>query len=198
MATAIAELLGFAVVVVLSTSVNQSESIHFHTALFLVGMVEGLILGFFQWLVLRRYIRQITGWIVATTIGALIAWSLGIVSSFFMTIVVVVSAEGMTKTDFLEGIALLGALVGSVLGFAQWLVLRIHIQRAAWWIVANAIAWSIGLLIAFAGAGMGTENFSLQASWVGVATGAAMGAVIGGTTGITLVWLLNRPLQNRR
>jgi len=94
----------------------------------------------------------------------------------------------------------LGAGVGTVLGFAQWLVLkayvRVYIRQAGWWMAANAIAWALGLFVAFMGAGIQkSDGFSLETALIEAATGAAMGSVIGGITGIVLVWLLKPRLR---
>ena len=43
----------------------------------------------------------------------------------------------------LRASALLGAMVGSVVGTAQWFVLRNHISRSGWWILATAIALAV-------------------------------------------------------
>lgn len=38
-------------------------------------------------------------------------------------------------------------LFGAIVGFWQWLVLRLHFCRAVWWIVASAISHCLGFLI---------------------------------------------------
>jgi NhaP-type Na+/H+ or K+/H+ antiporter len=61
---------------------------------------------------------------------------------------------------------------------------------------ANALAWALGLLVAFMGEGIQkTDGFTVQTALIEAATGAAMGAVIGGITGIVLVWLIKPRLQ---
>ena len=37
-------------------------------------------------------------------------------------------------------------LGGTILGFAQYLLLQTHLARAGWWAVANTIAWPISLI----------------------------------------------------
>jgi hypothetical protein len=46
---------------------------------------------------------------------------------------------------------LLGAVTGPVLGLGQWLVLRRYVARAGRWIVANAVAWALGMVVIFLG-----------------------------------------------
>jgi hypothetical protein len=38
----------------------------------------------------------------------------------------------------------MGMVLGSIFGFAQWLVLRRHVRRARLWMHANALAWLSG------------------------------------------------------
>lgn len=198
LATAIGELLGFCLVVALSATVNQIAAFNTHTILLLIGTLEGLVLGFCQWLVLRHYIRHSIWWIVATTAGAFIAWLLGLLVSVIMAIAFVTTTNGIPTAAFLLGVALIGAGVGFVVGFAQWWVLKAHIHNAAWWIVANSLAWSLGLLVAFAGARMvKVDGLKGQTALTGAATGVTMGAVIGAVTGIALVWLFKRHLSKR-
>lgn len=74
--------------------------------------------------------------------------------------------------------------------------MRCDISQAAWWMVANALAWSLGLLIAFVGTGIKKiDAFASHTALIELATGATMGAVIGGITGIALVWLLQPRLR---
>ncbi|MCU0549569.1 MAG: hypothetical protein MUC48_09505 [Leptolyngbya sp. Prado105] len=36
-----------------------------------------------------------------------------------------------------------------ILGFSQWCVLRLSFRRSFSWIIANALAWSLGLMVGF-------------------------------------------------
>ena len=44
---------------------------------------------------------------------------------------------------------LLVALLGLIVGIAQWLVLRQYVRKAGWWILASAIGWGVGFILAF-------------------------------------------------
>jgi hypothetical protein len=188
LATSIAEIIGLAIVGVVSVIVSHVGYIQ--GTLTLLGTLEGIVLGFAQWLVLRRYIRHSTRWIFATVIGALFAWFTGLTISIVMALAYAGASDGATKVAFIKGVVLLGAALGAVMGFCQWLVLKSQIRFSVWWIFANAVAWALGLLIAYIGAGMVQSIFSPQTALVTIATGATMGAVIGGITGIALVCLL--------
>ena len=61
--------------------------------------------------------------------------------------------------------------------------------------LANAVAWPLGVAVPFAALAMVPEGASVMA-WVtvGVASGFLMGVVVGAITGIALVWLLKPTL----
>ncbi|PSB28449.1 hypothetical protein [Stenomitos frigidus] len=193
-ATAIAEFVGLGIVLIASTTLNLLGTTEIVAVLHLVGLLQGIILGFAQWLVLRRYIKHIGKWIAMTAIAASIAWLIGIKASAIISFFLILDHTGTVEVKTLalaRAVLLLGAWVGSVLGLAQWLVLREHIRRAGWWIFANAIAWAFGLLVAYAGTTFMTiDRFNLATALAAAATGLTVGAVVGGITGIALLWLL--------
>jgi hypothetical protein len=45
----------------------------------------------------------------------------------------------------------LGFVAGALLAVAQWRVLRRFVQMASRWIVANACAWTLGMVLVFIG-----------------------------------------------
>jgi hypothetical protein len=199
---AIAELICFGIVLAASVLINslgmQGAVAIFH----LVGLLQGVVLGVAQWLVLHRYVKHIQAWVVVTAIAAMIAWFIGLqisaligFSTFFDTTL----TAAMKAQNLLKGVFLLGAWVGGVLGCAQWFVLRSHIHQGILWIGANALAWALGLVVAFLMLGMihPSDYFSLETALAGTATGLTMGAVVGAITGVTLIWLL-RPRLLRR
>lgn len=193
-AMAISQVVGLGLVVGISAFVQASGTVEMVFLLHLMGLLEGVVLGVAQWLVLRRYIRHLGQWIAITAIAALFAWLVGLKASslllFFVGLHQTLTAEMQTQA-MLKGIFLLGAWVGGFLGFAQWLVLKHHIRRAVWWVFANAFAWALGLVIAFLGTGLiHGAPLNLETALVGTATGLTMGAVVGAITGGALVGLL--------
>ncbi len=201
LATALGELVSLTIFALTSTIHDMLSNVNTQFILLLVGVLQGLILGFSQWLVLRHYIHNASRWILVTTIGAFFAWLIGLIAS--MAIAFALVLEGLRATALLGGLALLGAGIGAILGLAQWLVLREYvrarIRQVGWWMAANALAWSLGLLVAFIGVGMLKSNgFSIKMSLISAATGSVMGTVIGVITGIALVWLLKPRWQQHR
>jgi hypothetical protein len=199
---AIAELIGLGIVLIAGALINSlgwgsSAIAIFHS----VGLLEGIVLGVAQWLVLHRYVKHINTWILVTAIAAMIAWLVGLQIStlmIFSTNLDTTLTSAMKTQTLLKGVFLLGAWVGGVLGFAQWFVLKSHIRRAVWWIVANALAWALGLVVAFMMIGMMHSNyFSLETALAGTAIGLTLGAVVGAITGVALVGLLKPRLLRR-
>ena len=135
-------------------------------------------------------------WVVATVVGAVIAWFLGSLPSTLIdmggqqtgaasqeppAIVVSLLAAGM------------GLFLGAVLGIPQWLVLR-RVVKGAWlWIPANCLAWALGMPVIFA---MVDRAYAVYAAGsiagavvVLAGTLALAGAVVGAVHGLALVKL---------
>lgn len=198
---AIAQLVNLGIVLIATSLIKLSDTAGTVTVLHVTGLLTGIVLGIAQWLVLRRYIRHVGKWIAVTAIAMMIAWLIGIKVStliaFIVTLDVTLTA-GTQMTVLLTGIFLLGAWIGTVLGLTQWLVLKHHIRLAVWWVFANALAWALGLVVAF----MIASKFhfyplTLETALAGCATGLATGAVVGAITGVALVWILKPTLSRR-
>jgi hypothetical protein len=108
-------------------------------AMVLAGSVEGALLGaaqadcLYRWRVLpvRRW------WIVATSVGAVVAWSLGMLPS---------TLGGLNWTSSTAVVVGVGGLILlTFLPLAQYFVLRDHVRRAALWIPINIAAWLVGI-----------------------------------------------------
>ena len=87
--------------------------------------------GFAQELILRRWIGQQLSWawVAATVLGVLGAMVVDLAANICIFI-----GAGLVMPGF-------------VLGFAQWIVLRHYVQRAAWWILACTIGWILALIL---------------------------------------------------
>ncbi|RMF00524.1 MAG: hypothetical protein D6768_12605 [Chloroflexi bacterium] len=118
----------------------------------------GPVLGLAQWLALRELSPRSSWWIVATTVGWLAGWWL-LVSG-----VLVSPGSGFISSLF--G----GVVAGTLVGVAQWLLLRRWLPSAVVWVTANALGWALG--------------------FAGLLGGVLTGAVIGAVTGVALEWLV--------
>jgi hypothetical protein len=160
--------------------------------------IEGVMVGTAQWLVLRRPLPGITWltWAGATAIGAGIAWTLGMLPSTLLSIGQDSGQGPATEPSAIVVYALafaMGLVLGPVLGCAQWLVLRRHVTRASLWILANALAWAVGMTLVFAVVSAVVDRGVGPASVALVAFGlAATGAVVGGIHGLALIRLVGQ------
>lgn len=199
-ATVVGIFIGIAVVAGVSILAEAFGATSMVAFLHIAGALAGVSLGVAQWLVLRHYIKHIRWWIVATAIGAIITWLIGLK---VIVILILMFLDGGTvevlSPRLLTAILLLGAWIGSVLGLAQWFVLRPHVRRASLWVFANGFAWSLGLMLIFAGANVTQPGeFTFEAALIGIATGVTTGVVVGAITGIGLVLLLKPRLLRHR
>jgi hypothetical protein len=193
-ANALGELFGLGVAGVIAIAVAKAHALPpdnellLVTAAFLaIGAYEGAIIGTAQWLVLHRVlpVLRAKSWITATMIGAIIAWLLGRIPS------ALADAGGESREPALPMILLLsaaaGAVLGMILGAAQWVVLRNHVRRSGRWIVANALAWAAGMPLIFLAAGLpGPHTSTLSIAALLLVTVAIAGAVVGAIEGMFL------------
>ena len=150
-----------------------------------------------QWLVLRRALLRMpwSTWAVATGAGAFSAWALGMIPSTVVSLEADPSGGGGAQSEpgqaLVYGLAFLtGLVLGSVLGFAQWLAWRRHVRGAAVWMPAKALAWAFGMLVIFVGIDPAIGGgFGLRAVTILVFTLALAGAVVGAIHGLALVRL---------
>ena len=109
------------------------------------GALQGAILGFAQAFALRRTVAALPmlGWILVTTVGAILAWSFGMIPGSFLAL-----ASG-TPLGIAE-LIVFGLLAVLVLPTAQWFILRGtklgKIGRVWRWIPITAVAWIAGIV----------------------------------------------------
>jgi hypothetical protein len=184
-----AETVGFAVAVGAGAlTVNASTAVVV-VSLLCAGAVEGAMLGWGQATVLRHALPGLSRsrWVAATTCAAALAYLIGLVPSTFE------QSMAAWSPVLLGGVAtLLGCGLLASIGTAQWLILRRHVHHAGRWIVATAIAWTVGLGV-FLGVAMPLwrpgQPLALIAA-IGVAGGLLMAAATSAITGVTLRWFL--------
>lgn len=158
-ANAAAEFVGLGLSVAAGYLLFQQAS----TWIIFFGMItfgiflEGIVVGWLQWIVLKTKLSGLTAqaWIGATAFGAGIAWTLGMLPSSLMDSVAAQDGDGaMAEPNalFLYVMALvMGAVLGPILGCAQAFVLRHHVNHPYRWLPANAVAWAVGMLVIFVG-----------------------------------------------
>ncbi len=94
-----------------------------------------LLTSFLQYIILRRYLPKMGWWLVATGLGWLSVWGIMQKFNYFGSVLF---------TDL--GLLLFFPLIGTLIGFFQWLLLRRRIKQAAWWILASMLGWGLAAL----------------------------------------------------
>jgi hypothetical protein len=174
LATALGMLLGFLPSIVL---VNLFD---LPIARIVVPLWAGFLVGLAQWVVLRKYVNDVTDWVLAAGASWAVGYALGLLIM-----------NGLTDTglDAFIGYVLFGAIVALV----QWPILRREIPHVWMWILANVIGWTAGFYL---------SQFSLELFFhqpvinpvasTSVLSGVS-GLVAGAITGIALVLIVRQP-----
>jgi hypothetical protein len=85
--------------------------------------------------------------------------------------------------------AVMGCVLGPVLGLPQRLVLRRHIRCPGWWVPANSIAWAAGMPVIL----LAAISVTLETPLVRLAIGAAIAfTIVGAIHGVALAWFTSR------
>ncbi len=167
------------------------------------GLVEGSILGWMQWRVLKTLFPKIPDgrWIRYTIYVAMLGWGLGMLPSLFIT-----SSEAAAESSFVPPgpttllfyvlVLGMGLFLGAIFGWFQWLALRRYVKSAYDWIYGNMIGWAFGMLWIFLFASWPTET---SPWWMialsGLLGGLSAGLSVGGITGLFLLRILKREGQ---
>jgi hypothetical protein len=99
----------------------------------LFGAMLGMSTGLAQWLVLRRRIAGMAAWLPATLATTSLFWLLHNAEVFGFAH----TPWGLVGQGFGHG-----AIVGAMLGTAQYLVLRGRLQHAERWLLISTVSWS--------------------------------------------------------
>lgn len=175
---------------------SVSQALAFTAAFIILGAFEGVVIGLAQRQVLRTLLPSVRGWVLATVVGAMVAWAVGMVPSTVAGLMQQGAPPAATPSEpplvlvlFLA--ACLGAVAGPMLAAFQWLSLRKVVPDKAWlWLPANAVAWAIGMPVIFLGAQANelTSSTAAIAALVALAIFIA-GAVVGAVHGRVLLGL---------
>lgn len=152
------------------------------------GAVEGAVLGTAQGRCLVRWnvLAKKRWWIITTSIGAAIAWSLGLLPS---------AIGGFAWTTPTIVLVAVGAgLMLLVLPVGQYLVLRASaVPHAARWIVINVVAWMLGIAWTLAPSPLVDESSPVPVLlMLYAAAGVAMAATVAVITGTGLLIFIIR------
>lgn len=144
-----------------------------------VPVLAGTVIGFAQWLVLRRYVTASTQW--DWTDG--ISWAAGYILGLLLI-------QMLPSTVFVVFIGYF--LFGVIVALVQWPVLRREIPQVVTWLAASALAWAVGYWVSQAVLSLFTDP--LIDPVVGTAVIAVTsGLVAGAITGVALIWIVRKP-----
>ena len=206
LANVVGEVLGLGlagtVAIVLVLTIGEPETtfvvLMMAGVMIAAGALEGVIVGFAQWLVLRRRLYRLSRveWVSATAIGAFLAWTIGMAPSTLMALDQ--SAGSSPPPEMSDAVkyalaSVIGAASGMILGAPQWRALRRYASGASLWVWANAAAWAVGMPVVFIGAGASPVGASaLRVALTVFVTIAAAGASVGAIHAVALLWLLRQ------
>ncbi len=187
----LATTLGIAIGKFFGTLSGLFSSVGGFTGAFAIaGFVVGSVVGFMQQITLKRQqVNQIDRWGLATGFGGGLG---GLVTG-----AIIFTLPG--NIAFYVGSTVAGVTTGTTIGVMQWLILKRSVYKARWWILANAIGWTVGEVLLWAVI-VGVMDGS-RVTVNGVVTGLLelkgesvillSSAVTGAITGVLLLWLLN-------
>lgn len=137
------EVLGFGVPAASGALLADAEPGWLLVAMVAAGTVEGTVLGLAQAQVLAAAagIRR-RSWVLATAAGAAVAWTAGMLPPTFASV-----WRDWRPASAVAAAVLLGIVLLSTIGTAQWLVLRRHVDRVGGWVWVTALAWCAGLSV---------------------------------------------------
>lgn len=188
-------MVGAGIVALLSWGFGTVSPILIAVIVVAAGVIEGMIVGVAQWLVLQHLLPHLplARWVKATAAGAFIAWALGMMPSTLMDMGSAPgSGEMITIPAGVEYLlaAGMGAVLGPILGGVQWWLLREYVQQAWWWIPAHALAWAGGMAAIFWVIGLLPMDGGM--AWIALAfalAGVVAGGVVGAIHGLLLIRL---------
>lgn len=204
-ANALGELVGLGAVAAIGFFLFQSlgeptsfaQALAFAAVFIPLGALEGVVLGLAQRQVLRTLLPSVRGWVLATVLGAMLAWAVGLVPSSVANLLQSGSPASPAASEpplllVLLLAAGLGAVAGPLLAAFQWLSLRKVLPSKAWlWLPANAAAWGLGMPAIF----LGTHAHELTPSAASIVALVALailvaGGLVGAVHGLVLLRLV--------
>lgn len=107
--------------------------------MYILFPVVGLLSGTLQYILLRRYLPRLVGWIPATLLGWLLPFVIGfLVTRFFL--------PGNSTAWIVLGLFVFGAAIA----LPQWWMLRKRVKHAGWWVPYFGFGWGmVGFLNTF-------------------------------------------------
>jgi len=160
----------------------------------LFAIIPSILLGVFQWIVLRKQIADSKNWILVSSIGLSIGLSISI---FGGDSLIFNRNQSSISLGILSGG--IGAIIGATLGIAQWFFLRKHVKYSSLWVLGSIISCSIATNIEW-----GWPSFLRIAPGDDTGTTIIIGFIVllirllviySIVSGIMLTWMLEHPTK---
>jgi len=174
LATAFGMLLGFLPSLVLVNVMDLA------LARFIVPLFAGFLVGLAQWVVLRKYVNEVSDWILAA--GA--SWAIGYALGLFLI-------NGLTGTGLDGFISYI--LFGIIVALVQWPILRREIPNVWMWVLANVVGWTAGFFLSQVSLDLFFDGPAIDPVASTSVISGVSGLVAGAITGIALIWIVRQP-----
>lgn len=158
-------------------------------------IIPSILLGVFQWLVLRTQITDSRKWILVSFIGLSIGLS---ISAFGGYSLIINKNLPSISLGLLSGGV--GAIIGTTLGIAQWFFLHKHVKYSSLWILGSIVSFSVATnvtwgLPSFLGLDSGGDQWPLVFIFTLFVLLIRLMCIYSVTSGVMLIWMLNHPIK---
>ena len=146
----------------------------------IVPILAGLLIGFSQWIVLRRFMTTSADWVLAGGTGWAVGYALGLLV-----------IQNLSGTFF--GALAAYLLFGVIVALVHWPILSREIPSVLVWVALNVLGWAAGLWVSQIFLALIFNDPviapALSTSVIALSTGLVAGAI----TGLGLVWIARQP-----
>lgn len=180
-------MAGVGVAYLVVSLVNLPENVtSYYVFITVMWFLMGAVIGIFQWLVLRRWLKNSVLWIIVVGMGYVIAAHVS-VPIILWDMYYNLNLPYELGRPFQLDEVIFGAVFGTIMGSAQWIILRNYFHRAGWWIAGSLAAWTLGRLVG--------ELIPFDWSWsgTGILYETVVNFIVAVVTGFVLVRILDRP-----
>lgn len=180
-------MAGVGVAYLVVSLVNLPENVtSYYVFITVMWFLMGAVIGIFQWLVLRRWLKNSVLWIIVVGMGYVIAAYVS-VPIILWDMYYNLNLPYELGRPFQLDEVIFGAVFGTIMGSAQWIILRNYFHRAGWWIAGSLAGWTLGRLVG--------ELIPFDWSWsgTGILYETVVNFIVAVVTGFVLVRILDRP-----
>ena len=110
-----------------------------------------------QWLILRKHLPKASRWFFVSLLAAFLGLGFGGIEGGNVQDAIdgVASSPiglagigpGRSPLGYYVGSAVTGGVLGAILGYCQWLLLRWYFRRAGWWVLTSTLGFALGALL---------------------------------------------------